>query len=394
MLSKQINLSWDIIQLRNDGYEVEIKDNHLVINNIPYFNKSKKILKGSLISILSIQRNNVVHSNDHRVFFIGESPCDSAGNILSSIINNSNTRRLTNNITIGHMFSSKPPGGYKNYHHKMESYINMIASHVESVSPEYTAKTFRVLKDGVTKSPFVYTDTNSLRSEIQSVNNKVSDLKIGIIGLGGTGSYILDLVSKTSISEIHLFDGDEFCQHNAFRSPGAASLEILDKNLKKNKYYKSIYSNIHQGIVNHNEYLNETNLNSLNFLDFVFIAIDKGSIKKLIFKHLEREKINFIDTGIGVINKEESLLASIRTTCSVEEARSHVYNGKVSFVDEDDDQNVYSSNIQMSELNALNACISVIKWKQLYGIYHDVSETLNSTYNTSVNQIIAEDVRA
>jgi tRNA A37 threonylcarbamoyladenosine dehydratase len=50
--------------------------------------------------------------------------------------------------------------------------------------------------------------------------------------MGGTGSYILDLVAKTAVMEIHLFDGDDFNQHNAFRAPGAASLEDLEKHMK------------------------------------------------------------------------------------------------------------------------------------------------------------------
>ena len=51
--------------------------------------------------------------------------------------------------------------------------------------------------------------------------------KIIILGLGGTGSYILDLVAKTPVKEIHLYDGDTFYQHNAFRSPGAPSSDEL-----------------------------------------------------------------------------------------------------------------------------------------------------------------------
>ena len=47
--------------------------------------------------------------------------------------------------------------------------------------------------------------------------------RIGIVGLGGTGSYILDYVSKTRVVEIHLFDGDGYQQHNAFRAPGATT---------------------------------------------------------------------------------------------------------------------------------------------------------------------------
>jgi len=43
--------------------------------------------------------------------------------------------------------------------------------------------------------------------------------KVAIIGLGGTGSYILDLVAKTPVKEIHLFDADALLNHNAFRHP-------------------------------------------------------------------------------------------------------------------------------------------------------------------------------
>jgi tRNA A37 threonylcarbamoyladenosine dehydratase len=50
---------------------------------------------------------------------------------------------------------------------------------------------------------------------------------------GGTGSYVLDFVAKTPVKEIHLFDGDIFDQHNAFRAPGAPSGEELEQRLKK-----------------------------------------------------------------------------------------------------------------------------------------------------------------
>jgi hypothetical protein len=35
---------------------------------------------------------------------------------------------------------------------------------------------------------------------------------------------VLDFTAKTHVKEIHLFDGDTFFQHNAFRAPGAANL--------------------------------------------------------------------------------------------------------------------------------------------------------------------------
>ena len=49
------------------------------------------------------------------------------------------------------------------------------------------------------ESVFQYIDTNSSRAGIDNCNRKMLDKKIAIIGLGGTGAYILDLVSKTNI---------------------------------------------------------------------------------------------------------------------------------------------------------------------------------------------------
>lgn len=54
--------------------------------------------------------------------------------------------------------------------------------------------------------------------------------------LGGTGSYALDLVAKTHVVEIHLFDADLLRPHNAFRFPGAISPGILDRGITKVKY--------------------------------------------------------------------------------------------------------------------------------------------------------------
>ena len=65
---------------------------------------------------------------------------------------------------------------------------------------------------------FHYVDTATSRAGIVAITEKLSRSEIGIIGLGGTGAYILDLVPKTPVREIHLFDGDEFLQRQ--RVPG------------------------------------------------------------------------------------------------------------------------------------------------------------------------------
>lgn len=387
----QINLSPDIIKLRNCGYEVLIKDNHLVIENIPYVNSRKTVCKGVLISKLAINQNNILPSKDHTVFFQGDPPCNENGQTLN-IINNSNKHSLSPNLIADHMFSSKPTGGYKDYFHKMSAYIDMISPYAELIDSQYTPRTFRVHKDKFDKSSLAYVDTNATRASIGGINSKIAGLKIGIIGMGGTGSYILDSVSKTEVSEIHIFDSDVFSQHNAFRSPGATSYVDLGEAKPKVNYFYEMYSKMHNGIKAHNYKITSSNLEVLNNLDFIFIAIDQSQIKKILFEHLEMQNINFIDVGMGVDIIDDKLMASVRTCASVNDRRDHVWD-RVSF-DIDGNQDIYSTNIQLNELNSLNANIAVIKWKSIYGIYQDIKGSLFSVFNSNVNQVINEEDKA
>ena len=52
---------------------------------------------------------------------------------------------------------------------------------------------------------------------------------------------MLDLVSKTQVAAIHLFDADKMSTHNAFRSPGAATIEELREQPLKVEYFRRRY---------------------------------------------------------------------------------------------------------------------------------------------------------
>ena len=74
-------------------------------------------------------------------------------------------------------------------------------------------------------------DTLTSRSEIGELSSKLEQEKIAIIGLGGTGAYLLDFLVKTPVKEIRAFDGDWYHVHNAFRSPG----KLEEKEVGKKK---------------------------------------------------------------------------------------------------------------------------------------------------------------
>ena len=63
---------------------------------------------------------------------------------------------------------------------------------------------------------------------------------------------------------------------------------------------------------------------------------------------------------------------------------------RISFSD-NADRNEYDVNIQIADLNALNATLAVIKWKKLMGFYQDLDGEHHSTYTVGGNMLRNED---
>lgn len=237
---------------------------------------------------------------------------------------------------------------------------------------------------------FNYTETASDRVGIGALTALLVTERVAIIGLGGTGSYVLDFVAKTPVREIRIIDGDEFLQHNAFRAPGAPTLEELRDAPKKVNYLKSVYSRMHRGITAYPIGLDATNLHLLDGITFAFVCIDAGEAKKLVVQKLEALGVSFVDVGMGLELVEDTLGGIIRVTASTPDKREHVHQGRVSFAGGGVD-NIYSSNIQVADLNAFNAVMAVIKWKKLKGFYRDLEREHHSTYTTDGNMLLNGD---
>lgn len=389
MLAPLINRSPDLKRLQDEGYKLELRDGHLLVHRIPYVNSSSEIGEGVLVTDLDMTGNKTVKPRNHVIHFIGDNPCTKEGQIINAIQHNNNTRKLTNTITVNRSFSNKPkPNGYKDYYHKITRYIEIISAPAISMESSETARVYEVIESNEEMPVFNYIDTNSTRAEIGVISEKLEGHKIGIIGLGGTGSYILDQIAKTPVQEIHLFDGDHFLQHNAFRSPGAPSIKQLNKQYYKTDYFENIYSNMHRGIKSHPKYLDESNLSMIKTLSFVFLCIDKGSAKKVIIEYLISNKIPFIDVGLDVSVAGQSLLGTTRSTLVTEKMKAHIPS-RITMIDRAADE--YTSNIQIADLNALNAIMAVIKWKKYIHFYQDEEKEYSSFYSTNINEMFNED---
>lgn len=388
MSQQLINLSPDLKRLRDEGFEVEIRSGYLLISHVPYVNSNKEIKYGTLISGLSLAADKTIKPDTHVTYLAGEHPCNNDGSLIPNITHSSNKQTLAEGVGVDYSFSSKPANGYPDYYEKMTTYIEIFSAPAKSLDATVTAKTFKIIQSVDPEDVFNYLDTNSSRAEIIPISDKLKGHKIGIIGLGGTGSYILDLMSKTPVREIHLFDGDSFDQHNAFRAPGAASIEKLGERSKKTEYFKSIYSAMHKGIHSHPVYITASNVCDVLAMDFVFICMDNNEIKASLIDQLDQKGISYIDVGMGLYVADDKLGGIVRVTTSTPRKRDHV---KAKAIFADGVNNEYSTNIQIADLNMLNAALAVIKWKKLCGFYGDFEKENNSTYTLDGDMLLNED---
>ena len=388
-----INRSPDLRQLEEDGYELEIIAGNLVLHSIPYVNSKGKIRCGKLVSTLDLADDKTVPPGTHVCMFAGELPCDRNGNKLRHLDHGAGNQKISDEITINWSFSCKPKpaGKYTDYYHKMTTYVAMISAHAEQLDPSATARTFQVIESGEGDSPFNYIDNASGRAGITAHSKKLGLAKIAIVGLGGTGSYVLDLVVKTPVLEIHTYDGDWFVQHNAFRSPGAASAQDLRARQHKVDYFLSKYAPMRRGIVPHPVYVDESNVEDLCGFDFVFLCMDGRPGKEAVIRKLEEFGVPFIDTGMGIENSDDGLRGVLRVTTSTPECREHVWEKQRIPLTNGGVENIYASNIQLADLNALNAALAVIRWKKYFGFYADLEGEHFTTYTVDGNAMTNED---
>lgn len=392
MSSQLISRSADLQRLRDEGYDLEIRAGYLVVRRVPYVDSSRQVRYGELVSDLELAGDTTTRPTNHVTMFAGAAPCDQHGVVLSKIVNSTQHQELGDGLAIDHTFSSKPPGGYTDYYDKMIAYIRIVAAPALTIDDSVTATPFPVVLDDECSTVFNYIDTASSRAGINVISNKLALAQVAIVGVGGTGSYVLDLVAKTLVHEIHLFDGDRFLQHNSFRSPGAASIEDLDGGPSKVSYFAQRYSKMHRNILVHPYCLEATNTNELSTMDFVFLCIDKGGAKKAIVDVLEEAGIRFVDVGMGVQEVDGALGGVVRVTTSTSEMREHVHSeGGIPFGDAEADD--YGQNIQIADLNALNAALAVIRWKKLCGFYRDLENEHFDAYTIDGNHMTNEDQR-
>lgn len=389
--SRLVRNSPDLQRLVAEGYTVRVINGYLVIDDIPYVDAARTIQWGSFLCPLDLAGEQTAKPSTHVIAFVGTAPCNKDGTEISPGFANQGLTcgwTASPELTPSVGFSQKPrPDGYSDFYEKVSTYAAILIGPAQAIDPGVTPLQGKPFTTDEDDGVFVYLDTFTSRAGITARTNRLELAKVVIVGLGGTGAYILDLLTKTPICNIHLYDSDVFSTHNAFRAPGAATLDALNARMKKVDYYAAAYSAMRRQIHPHPVNVTEANVAELLDADFVFLAMDSGPDKQNIISALVAAGVAFIDTGVGVSDDPHGIAGQARVTTALPNANEHVLRGGLISVVAGDAAE-YDTNLQVAELNMLAAVMAVIRFKKWLGFYADAEGELHSSYRIDTNEIL------
>ena len=379
----------DLKRLEDEGYTLRIVDDaYLLVENVPYVTAQGGVEEGTLVMELTLSGDLTVAPAKHVAHWTGEFPYEASGSKLLALIHEQATKgSLSESIPPAYQLSAKPDGGYKDYHHKATTYVDILSREARIVVPNSTAQQWKVVHDhDDAESVFLFADTASARQSTTDLAQRLQHEQVAIVGVGGTGSYVLDMVAKTWVRRICLFDDDPFLQHNAFRSPGAFSRDELEGGPIKSSFHAQRYSRMRRAVIAYETCIDETNVQQLGAFDTVFLCMDGHPIKAQILETCMAHETLLIDAGMGLYRVNDSIAGTVRTTTCCPEHHHHA-EACIDLAG-DDAPGEYERNIQIVELNALNAALAVIKWKKVRGFYNDLTREFNCEYIIDGNKLI------
>ena len=328
---------------------------------------------------------------DHTVWWAGKPPFRADGSSMEGDLSCGawkEGRDLGEGLTVYMQWSIKPvtngkKRAYIDYEEKVTTYIGEVAGQADIRHPGVleAARTGEAPMIAL-NTRFKYIDTNTYRYGLKGIEERIEDEIVAIVGVGGTGSYLMDILAKTNVKELHLFDEDVLKQHNAFRMCGAARIEELGGSFSKVDWYRRTYSAIREdGIHVHTEELTGDRRDFLAKFTTVFIAVDDLTVRRDLQAACNELGIYHVSVGIGVEVEGESN-DQLGGNVKVETAFRPRHPRPVEPPPEEGPDQAYGI-VQTTELNMLGAALAVIEWKAKVGIYrndrpHDMDTVLVS----------------
>ncbi len=360
-----------IRDLQDEGYLLDFVGGYLLVYGLPFLDEDGKLLHGDLASPVDLSVDGVIDPpSNHQVWFRGSRPHDQNRRQLR-LGGGPNRVMVSDGFEADQSFSYKlldDSGQMRAYHsfeEKIRTYVDTITAPAMAAFSEATPLKAIEVRAREQGTPLMFPDTLSARYHMNDLSRLIEGKRVAIVGLGGTGSYILDFIARTHLAEIVLFDDDKVHVHTIFRFPGFIPRAIGSPKVDA---LAQQYGNWHSSITPVTEQVTKENIERLRDLDFVFVSIDNGPARATIIDWLSLNGVPFVDCGMGLNRVAAGLNGVVRVTGVDREAYERTV-GTAFLPGEDPKQGEYRRQGQIAELNALNAALAVLRFKQHFGIY-------------------------
>lgn len=375
--------------LEDQGFLLDFVGGYLLIYGLPYLNEAGELAYGDWASPVDLSAEGVIDPpTNHQAWFRGGRPHDQSGRPL----------RLgggADKVAVSAAFEAQTSFSYKlkddqgqlraynSFEEKVLTYLDTITGPAMSKFRHATPLRAIETKAAEQGTPLRLPDTLSARYHMNDLSKLLVGKRAAIVGLGGTGAYILDFLARTHLAEIALFDDDKVHVHTLFRWPGVFS-DAIGK-LKVSALWVQ-YGQWHANIRPVPERVSTDNIEQLGEFDFVFIAVDHGPSRILIVDWLTARGIPFADCGMGLNRAPTGLNGVVRVTGTQRDAFEETAN-TMFLPGGDPEGGEYRKQAQIGELNALNAAFAVMLFKQHFGIYYRLDTASSIILETSTFEI-------
>lgn len=387
-LPELVNRNPFLKDLEETGYLIGFVGGYIVLFGIPYLDSNGQLQHGDWASPVDLSDAVIDPPKNHQVWWRGSSPFDQLGRQLK-LGGGASQVTITPDLITDRSFSFKlldengAMRDYRSFEEKVRTYLDTITAPALAAFPEATPLRAISINAAAQDSPLRFPDTMSARYLINDISALLRGKKIAIIGLGGTGSYILDFAARTHLQKITLFDDDKVHVHTIFRFPGFIPHAI---GKLKVEALASYYDQWHAGIEPIAERITAENVARLKEFDFVFVSVDDGPARLLIVDWLSANNIPYVDCGMGLNRSTVGLSGYVRITGIDRDAfERNVGTARLPVENAKDDE--YRRQPQITELNALNATMAVIRFKQVFGLFDRESVASVSIFDSVLFEI-------
>jgi hypothetical protein len=372
------------------GYQVDFVGGYLVIYGLPYLNKEGVLAYGDWISPLDLSEKTIDAPKEHQAWWRGDRPHDQNKRELRL---GGGIARVTvvPDLVSDYSFSFKLLENgtmrlYRSFEEKVQTYLDVITAPAMAAHPEATPLRGIAVKAAAQGSPLRFPDTMSARYHMNDVSSLLRGKKVAIIGLGGTGSYILDVIVRTHLEKIVLFDDDKVHVHTIFRIPGFIPNSI--GGLKVEALARQ-YGQWHSGLEPISERITPENIERLGDFDFVFVSVDDGPSRLHIVDWLSSKSIPYVDCGMGLNRSSSGLSGFVRITGTDRKAfENNVNTAHLPIENAKEDE--YRRQAQIAELNMLNASLAVLRFKQHFGVFERLDDSTWYIFDSAMLEIDSE----